>query len=58
MIDWLVTTLRQNAELAIFLALAIGHFVGPRKLAGFNLATCAVGTVLLTIWGRDRRNFR
>lgn len=31
MIDWLVTALRQNAERAIFLAPAIGYFVGPRS---------------------------
>ena len=37
MIEWFVTTLRQNAELAIFLALAIGYFIGPLKLGGFNL---------------------
>lgn len=35
--DWLVATLQHNAELAIFLALAIGYFVGPLKLVGFNL---------------------
>jgi hypothetical protein len=33
-ITWFVTALRQNAELAIFLALAIGYYVGPLKLGG------------------------
>jgi putative transport protein len=37
MIGWLVATLRQNAELAIFLALAIGYLIGPLRVAGFNL---------------------
>jgi putative transport protein len=37
MIAWLVATLRQNAELAIFLALAIGYLIGPVQIAGFNL---------------------
>jgi putative transport protein len=37
MTAWFVDTLRHNAELAIFLVLAIGYFVGPLKLGGFNL---------------------
>ncbi len=37
MVGWLVTTLQQNAELAIFLTLALGYLVGPLKLGGFNL---------------------
>ncbi len=45
MIAWLVSTLQQNAELAIFLALAIGYLVGPLKIAGFNLGN--VTTTLL-----------
>jgi putative transport protein len=58
MIAWLVATLQQNAELAIFLALAIGYFVGPLKIAGFNLGNvtaCLLAGVLvgplLTVWG-------
>ncbi len=39
MIAWFVATLRQNAELAIFLALAIGYWLGPLKIAGFSLGT-------------------
>ena len=45
MIAWLVSMLQQNAELAIFLALAIGYLVGPLKIAGFNLGN--VTTTLL-----------
>ena len=33
MIDWLVTTLRQYPELAIFVALAVGFWLGPKSLA-------------------------
>ena len=36
-IDWFVATLRSHPELAIFLALAIGFAVGPKKVAGFSL---------------------
>jgi putative transport protein len=35
--QWIVDTLRSYPELAIFLALAVGFFVGPKKLAGFSL---------------------
>ena len=34
--NWLVDTLRSYPELAIFLALAIGFWIGPKKLAGFS----------------------
>ena len=50
MIAWFVTTLRQNAELAIFLALAIGYFIGPLKIAGFtlgNVTACLLAGVLV-----------
>ncbi len=35
--EWIVETLRSYPELAIFLALAVGFWVGPKTLAGFNL---------------------
>jgi putative transport protein len=35
--QWLVETLRAYPELALFLALAIGFWIGPKKLAGFGL---------------------
>lgn len=37
MTDWLVRTLQTYPELAIFLSLAIGFAIGPRKIAGFSL---------------------
>ncbi|MGB8520608.1 MAG: aspartate-alanine antiporter [Candidatus Tumulicola sp.] len=45
MIAWFVSTLQHNAELAIFLTLAIGYLVGPLKIVGFNLGN--VTTTLL-----------
>jgi putative transport protein len=42
--DWLVSTLRSYPELAIFLALAIGFWIGPKKVAGFS-----VGNVTATL---------
>ena len=42
--DSLVTALRQNPELAVFLALAIGFAIGQIKIAGFSLGT-VVGTL-------------
>src|SRR4051812_39577297 len=42
--DWLVATLRAHPELTIFLALAIGFAIGPRKIKGF-----ALGSVTATL---------
>ena len=57
MIDWFVGTLRAYPELAIFLALAIGFWIGPMKLAGFSLgnvtatllAAVVIGQLLINI---------
>jgi putative transport protein len=57
MVDWFVTTLRTYPELAIFLALAIGFWIGPKKLGGFSLgnvtatllAAVVIGQLLITI---------
>ena len=45
MIDWLVGTLRHYPELAIFLTLAIGYWVGKFKVGGFSLGA-VTGTLL------------
>lgn len=45
---WLVTTLRGYPELALFLALAIGFWIGPKKLAGFSLGN-VTATLLAAI---------
>ena len=42
--DYFVTALQQNPELAIFLALAIGFAIGKVKIGGFSLGT-VVGTL-------------
>jgi putative transport protein len=42
--DYVVKSLQQNPELAIFLALAIGFAIGRVKIAGFSLGT-VVGTL-------------
>jgi putative transport protein len=44
--EWFVGTLRSNPELALFLALAVGFWIGPKKVAGFNLGN--VTATLLT----------
>ena len=50
MLTWFVTTLQKNAELAVFIALAAGYYIGPKKIAGFGLgngtATLLAGVVV------------
>jgi putative transport protein len=46
--QWIVATLRSYPELAIFLALAVGFWIGPKKLAGFNLGN-VTATLLAAI---------
>lgn len=63
--NWLVETLRTYPELAIFLSLAIGFWVGPLKLAGFSLgnvtatllAAVAIGQLGLAIPGPIKSTF-
>jgi putative transport protein len=43
--NWFVTALRQNPELAIFLTLALGFLIGKVKIGGFSFGT-VVGTLL------------
>jgi putative transport protein len=64
-IDWFVATLRSHPELAIFLALAIGFAVGPKKVAGFSLgnvtatllAAVAIGQLGITVSPNVRATF-
>lgn len=44
-LEWVFSTLRSNPELAIFLALAVGYWVGAVKLGSFSLGT-VTGTLL------------
>ena len=65
MIDWLISTLRQYPELAIFVALAVGFWFGPKKLGGFNLgnvtatllAAIAIGQLGIAIPGPIKSTF-
>ncbi|HEY7202842.1 MAG TPA: aspartate-alanine antiporter [Methylomirabilota bacterium] len=43
--DYLVTALREHPELAIFLTLAVGFFIGKLRIGSFTLGT-VVGTLL------------
>lgn len=63
--DWLVTTLRTYPELSIFIALAVGFWIGPKKIAGFNLgnvtatllAAVAIGQLGIEIPGPIKSAF-
>ena len=65
MTDWLISTLRTYPELAIFVALAIGFWVGPKKLGGFSLgnvtatllAAIVVGQLGMTVDGPIKSAF-
>lgn len=52
MIDWAIATLRSYPELAIFLSLAIGFAVGPRKVAGFSLGNVTATLLAAVIIGQ------
>ncbi|MFI5319454.1 MAG: aspartate-alanine antiporter, partial [Myxococcota bacterium] len=45
---WLTASLRSYPELALFVALALGFLIGPRKLAGFSLGN-VTATLLAAI---------
>lgn len=46
--DWLVETLRKYPEIAIYLALAGGFFIGPRKIGKFSLGN-VTGVLLVGV---------
>ena len=46
--NWFVATLHAYPELAPFLALAIGFWIGPKKLAGFSLGS-VTATLLVAV---------
>jgi putative transport protein len=62
---WIVDTLRGYPELAIFLALAVGFWIGPKKLAGFSLgnvtatllAAVVIGQLGITVAGPIKSTF-
>jgi putative transport protein len=47
-VAWVIETLRGSPELAIFLALALGFWLGPKQLAGFSLGS-VTATLLFAI---------
>ena len=48
MLDWVVSTLEAYPELLIFVALAIGFWIGPKKIGGFSLGN-VTATLLAAI---------
>jgi putative transport protein len=48
MFDWFVATLRQYPEIALFLSLGIGYWVGPKSFRGFSLGS-VTATLLAAI---------
>ena len=62
---WIVETLRAYPELALFLALAVGFWIGPKKLAGFSLgnvtatllAAVAIGQLGIQVPGPIKSTF-
>ena len=63
--QWIVETLRAYPELALFLALAVGFWIGPKKLAGFSLgnvtatllAAVAIGQLGIQVPGPIKSTF-
>jgi putative transport protein len=65
MFEWLTDMLRLYPELAIFVALAVGFWIGPKKIGGFNLgnvtatllAAVAIGQLGIQIPGPIKSTF-
>ena len=49
---WIVETLRSYPELAIFLALAVGFWIGPKKLGGFSLGNVTATLLAAVLIGQ------
>jgi putative transport protein len=52
MIQWFIATLRTYPEIAIFLALAIGFWIGPKKVAGFSLGNVTATLLAAVVIGQ------
>jgi putative transport protein len=50
--EWLVSTLRAYPELAIFSALAVGFWIGPKKLTGFSLGNVTATLLAAVVIGQ------
>ena len=46
--EWFFDTLRKYPELAIFLTLGLGYWIGAKKIFGFNLGA-VTGTLLVGV---------
>src|ERR1700704_4419447 len=49
MFEWFAATLRQYPEIAIFLALGIGYYVGKFTFRGIGLAAVLIGQLGITV---------
>ena len=52
MVSWLADTLRAHPELAIFVALAVGFWIGPKKIGGFNLGNVTATLLAAVLIGQ------
>jgi putative transport protein len=52
MIDWFLAGLRSNPELALFLAIGLGYWIGSRKIAGFSLGGVTGSLVAALVIGQ------
>jgi putative transport protein len=50
--EWVVATLRSYPELALFLALALGFWLGTRKIAGFSLGSVTATLLAAVVIGQ------
>jgi putative transport protein len=50
--QWMLGTLRAYPELALFLALAIGFWIGPKKLGGFSLGNVTATLLAAVLIGQ------
>lgn len=51
-LQWFATTFRTYPELAIFLALAFGFWLGPKKVAGFSLGNVTATLIAAVVIGQ------
>lgn len=52
MIDWLLETLKAYPELLVFVALAVGFWLGPKKMGGFALGNVTATLIAAIVVGQ------
>src|SRR3954470_3827660 len=52
MFEWLLQTIKTYPELAIFIALAIGFWIGPKQIRGFSLGNVTATLLAAIIVGQ------